>query len=52
MTRFIYTVARAWGGNLHSYCYLTLAFLLMVLNIIIGRAAHTEIPSLGLLFWR
>ena len=50
MTQFISTVARAWGGNLHPYCFLTLAFLLMALNVIVGRAAHTEIPPLGLSF--
>lgn len=43
---------RARGGNLRPYCYLTLAFLLMALNIVVGRAAHTEIPPLGLSFWR
>ena len=52
MMRFSSTVARAWGGNLRPYSYLTLAFLLMALNIIVGRAAHTEIPPLGLSFWR
>lgn len=46
------TIRQAWDGNLRPYCFLTLAFLLMALNIIIGRAAHTEIPPLGLSFWR
>ena len=50
MTQFLSTVGRAWGGNLHLYCFLTLAFLLMALNVIVGRVPHTEIPPLGLSF--
>jgi drug/metabolite transporter (DMT)-like permease len=43
---------QAWDGNLRAYCFLTMAFMLMALNVIVGRAAHTEIPPLGLSFWR
>jgi drug/metabolite transporter (DMT)-like permease len=46
------SIADAWRGDFRAYCYLTLAFLFMALNIIVGRAAHTEIPPLGLSFWR
>ena len=52
MNRLSSTFSHAWGGNLRPYCFLTMAFLLMALNIIVGRAAHTEIPPLGLSFWR
>jgi len=45
-------VERVWRGNLRPYSFLTLAFLLMALNIVVGRAAHAEIPPLGLSFWR
>lgn len=46
------SIADAGRGDLRAYCYLTLAFLFMALNVIVGRAAHTEIPPLGLSFWR
>ena len=52
MTRLFSSIRTAKHGNLRPYTYLTLAFLLMALNIIVGRAAHTEIPPLGLSFWR
>ena len=52
MAEFLPAIKRAWGGNLRPYCFLTLAFLFMALNVIVGRAAHTEIPPLGLSFWR
>lgn len=52
MARISSAFSHAWSGNLRPYCFLTLAFLLMALNIIVGRASHTEIPPLGLSFWR
>ena len=35
-----------------AYALLTLAFLFFALNIVVGRAAHTDIPPVGLSFWR
>jgi drug/metabolite transporter (DMT)-like permease len=46
------TIADTRQRDLRAYCYLTLAFLFMALNVIVGRAAHTEIPPLCLSFWR
>ena len=45
--------ARGGGiGEVRAYAYLTLAFLFMTLNVIVGRAAHEDIPPFGLSFWR
>jgi len=44
--------AEARRGEWRAYGCLALAFLFMALNIVVGRAAHTEIPPLGLSFWR
>lgn len=41
-----------WRGEFRAYCFLILAFLFMALNVIVGRAVHTEIPPLGFSFWR
>lgn len=43
---------RAWNSDARAYGFLVLAFLLMALNIIVGRAAAPEIPPQGLSFWR
>lgn len=52
MTRIPSAIVSAWHGDLRAYGFLTLAFLLMALNVAVGRAAATEIPPLGLSFWR
>ena len=39
-------------GEIRAYAYLTLAFLFMALNVIVGRAAHEEIAPFALSFWR
>lgn len=52
MARFSSAVLRAWNSDARAYGFLVLAFLLMALNIVVGRAAATEIPPLGLSFWR
>lgn len=31
---------------------LTLAFMFMALNVVVGRAAHADVPPYGLSFWR
>jgi len=49
----------AWISRLHgarrrvfAYLILTLTMLFLSTNHVIGRATHTEIPPLGLSFWR
>lgn len=39
-------------SEIRAYGYLTLAFSFMALNVIVGRAAHEEIPPNALSFWR
>ena len=34
------------------HAMLTLAFVFMALNVVVGRAAHTDVPPVGLSFWR
>lgn len=50
ITRFSLTTA--WRGDLRPYALLTLAFVFMALNVVVGRAAHADVPPLGLSFWR
>ena len=40
--------ASAW----HPHALLTLAFVFMAFNIIVGRAVHGDVPPVGLSFWR
>ncbi len=41
-------------SNRHGYAYviLTLTVFFLALNHVIGRAVHTEVPPVGLAFWR
>ena len=39
-------------GEVRAYALLTLAFVFMALNVVVGRAAHEDVPPLGLSFWR
>ena len=38
--------------ELRAYTFLTLAFVIMALNVVVARAAHLDIPANGLSFWR
>ncbi len=39
-------------GSWRPHALLTLAFVFMAFNIIVGRAVHQDVPPVGLSFWR
>jgi len=40
------------ANSLRPHALLTLAFVCMAFNIIVGRAVHEDVPPVGLSFWR
>lgn len=50
--RGLHALTAALSPDTRAYTMLTLAFVCMALNVVVGRAAHADIPPLGLSFWR
>lgn len=46
------TTAPGGAASWRPYAMLTLAYVFFALNIVVGRAAHEDVPPVGLSFWR